>query len=112
MGHYTLDGHTPVLASDYGPFPTDKERRVAETCFTAGGIPFRVSTVFLAIDHNFSGIGPPVLFETMTFADMPDVPADVKSELDELQYRYCTWEAAEQGHTAMLARVCEFMEAR
>jgi hypothetical protein len=31
----------------------------------AGSI--RISTVFLGLDHNFSGVGPPVLWETMVF---------------------------------------------
>jgi hypothetical protein len=26
-----------------------------------------VSTVFLSLDHNHSGVGPPILFETMVF---------------------------------------------
>lgn len=26
-----------------------------------------VSTVFLGLDHNFSGVGPPLLFKTMVF---------------------------------------------
>ena len=28
-----------------------------------------VSTVYLGLDHNYSGIGPPVLWETMVFFD-------------------------------------------
>jgi hypothetical protein len=30
---------------------------------------YLVSTVFLGIDHNWSGKGPPILFETMVFDD-------------------------------------------
>lgn len=40
------------------------ERRVA-LAELPGGV--RVSTVFLGIDHNFSGGGPPLLYETMVF---------------------------------------------
>lgn len=32
-----------------------------------------VSTVFLGLDHNFSGNGPPMLFETMAFDDVREV---------------------------------------
>jgi hypothetical protein len=53
-----------------------------------------VSTVFLGIDHQFFGNGPPLLFETMLFT--PD---------GEEMVRYSTWEQAERGHAAMLARV-------
>ncbi len=41
----------------------------------------RVSTVFIGLDHRFSGEGPPVLFETMIFG----------GKLDEFQNRCCTW---------------------
>ncbi len=30
---------------------------------------YMVSTVFLGLDHNWSGKGPPILFETMVFDD-------------------------------------------
>lgn len=55
----------------------------------------RVSTVFLAHDHNFFGGGPPVLFETMVF----------EGPLDMEQWRYCTWEEAEEGHKAVVQLV-------
>lgn len=54
-----------------------------------------VSTVFLGLDHNFGGKGPPVLFETMVFG----------GPLDEEQERYCTREEALAGHAAMVERV-------
>jgi hypothetical protein len=57
-----------------------------------------VSTVFLGLDHNYSG-GPPLLWETMTFA------VDETSELHNLQDRYTTRESALAGHKAMVARV-------
>lgn len=46
-----------------------------------------VSTVFLGIDHNFFGKGPPILFETMIF------------DLDEeYQTRCSTWDEAVVMH--------------
>ena len=51
-----------------------------------------VSTVFLGLDHNFSGKGPPILFETMVF---------VAGEGHD-QRRYATWEEAERGHDEMV----------
>jgi hypothetical protein len=43
-------------------------RRVAESIIDR----VRVSTVFLSFDHNFSGQGPPVLWETMIFGGPHD----------------------------------------
>jgi hypothetical protein len=63
---------------------------------------YRVSTVFLALDHCW-GSGDPVLFETMVFFD--------DGELGVME-RYCTWAEAAAGHErirAMLAR--ESMDA-
>lgn len=56
-----------------------------------------VSTVFLAIDHNY-GSGDPVLFETMVFYD---------DGMLGVMERYCTWAEAAAGHErirSMLAR--------
>lgn len=49
---------------------------------------WRVSTVFIGIDHNFSGHGPPLLFETIVFDDRED----------EGQERYSTKDDALIGH--------------
>lgn len=54
----------------------------------------RVSTVFLAIDHNW-GSGPPVLWETMVFG----------GPLDQEQIRYRSHDAAVVGHKVMVKRV-------
>jgi hypothetical protein len=54
-----------------------------------------VSTVFLGLDHNHGGKGPPIVFETMAFIDHESVDID----------RYATWEEAEQGHKNMVAKV-------
>ena len=65
-------------------------RRVAFTEVAPG---VEVSTVFLGIDHNHSGKGPPVLFETMTFDDYGGGD----------QWRYSTWNDAVQGHNNAVA---------
>lgn len=54
-----------------------------------------VSTVFLGIDHDFSGQGPPVLWETMIFG----------GRYNESQGRYCSHADALKGHAAALAAV-------
>jgi hypothetical protein len=53
-----------------------------------------VSTVFLGIDHRFTGEGPPLVFETMTFG-APRWDLDV-------QLRWATWAEAEAGHAAVV----------
>lgn len=90
-GMYRLDGHEPVQCADLSEwaqwFDTSK-RIVAQDDLSDGT---RVSTVFLGIDHNFSG-GPPLLFETMIFGGAND----------GYQVRYSTWAEAEDGHRRAL----------
>jgi len=47
-----------------------------------------VSTVFLGLDHNLFGVGPPILWETMILG----------GPLDGYQRRYSTRAAALEGH--------------
>ena len=68
----------------------DEMRRVA---FDDIG-PFSISTVFLFMNHNFTGNGKPVLFETMVFQN----GSEVYEEDFELMDRYCTWDEATKGH--------------
>lgn len=74
------------------------DTRVAHTDL---GNEIEVSTVFLGIDHNFSGLGKPVLFETMVF----------NGPLDQEMNRYCTEAAAREGHKRMVQRVREQVSA-
>ena len=57
-----------------------------------------VSTIFLPIDHGW-GVGPPVVFETMTF-DHGGHP-----QWDEKQWRYTSQDAAEAGHAAVVSAI-------
>jgi hypothetical protein len=54
-----------------------------------------VSTVFLNLDHNHSGEGPPILFETMIFG----------GKYDQYQWRYCTWDEAKKGHDSVVKQI-------
>ena len=58
-----------------------------------------VSTIFLGIDHNFFGKGPPLLFETMVFN------LDSGSSGEE-QRRWATLKEAKLGHLA----ICRMLE--
>ncbi len=93
MNQYILVEKQPVYEPDltrWGNWMRDNDRHVA---LDEIGI-FRVSTVFLGLDHSFMG-GPPLLFETMVFG------GPLNMEMD----RYHTWREAEAGHKAMVERV-------
>ena len=70
-----------------------EERRVAFTELQNG---FRVSTVFVGLDHGLAAHGPPLVFETIVF--------HADSMLDEDCKRYSTWKDAEAGHAAMVEK--------
>jgi len=96
--NYILKGKTPVECEDileWGQWIETANRRVA---FTVVGT-FRVSTVFLGLDHNFHDNGPPQLFESMAFSS--------GGWTDEIMDRYSTWEEAERGHADMVESVRE-----
>ena len=85
--NYILDGKTPVHEPDiikWGAWMETANRSVDVDVVLDN---IAVSTVFLGIDHNMIGAGP-ILFETMVFYN-----GDGRD-----QYRYSTWEEAEEGH--------------
>jgi hypothetical protein len=87
-GLYILIGHDPVRVDDWsewGRWFETADRRVARE--RVGQI--EVSTVFLGLDHDHSGNGPPQLFETMLF--------DLDGQQD-YQTRCSTWEEAIAMH--------------
>ena len=84
--YYILKGKEFFKCKDieeYIKLKGDSIKRVAETISDE----IRVSTVFLGLDHSYDGKGP-VLFETMIFG----------GEHDQDQWRYKTWDEAEEGH--------------
>ena len=100
------DDYNSVLLTDAFPesvrqwseWNLDRERsRVAEDNIEG----FRVSTVFLGLDHNYCSKGPPLLFETMVF--------DCRDDRDSLSESYCdrysTWDQAVEGHKKAIAWV-------
>ena len=72
MTKYILnDLGEPVVENDlhkWGEWFQKSNRSVCRTAFNEG----YVSTVFLGLDHNYSGIGGPVLWETMVFGGAMD----------------------------------------
>lgn len=97
--HYLLAGQTPVPCSmrDWAAGLALQDRRVRLTHVG----PFEVSTVFLGLDHNHGGVGPAILFETMTFLrrDMPSANRDLgdNEDMQAMDGRYATWDEAEAG---------------
>lgn len=92
---YILDGKTPRPEPDLIKWAKWFEANVGNRHVAKTSIgDLQVSTVFLAIDHQFDQ-GPPILFETMVFGGD-----------DDMQTRYHTWEEAERGHEAIVAKLC------
>jgi len=68
----------------------------------AGG--FFVSTVFLALDHNFAG-GPPILWETMIF---PETKTQLDVPYAHFQNRYSSREEAIEGHRRIVQMLTSY----
>jgi hypothetical protein len=102
-----------ALDDDRRPFPIEDvvawgtwfetaDRHVARDVDERTG--WRVSTVFLGIDHGYGVSGPPLLFETMIFKpDHPQQPRVFVAHWDTQFRRYATWAEAEAGHRAIVA---------
>jgi hypothetical protein len=76
-------------------FESLPNRRIAYSDSSRG---WRVSTVFLGLDHSF-GLGEPLLFKTMVF--------DSGTKLDNDPFRYSTIEEAEKGHKEVVKKLKE-----
>lgn len=103
--NYILIDKKPVLELDIIKWATwfEKSKRIVkQNGLKILGQEIHASTVFLGIDHNFSGAGEPLLFETMIF----------DKDGDELyQERYSTWEEAEAGHEKAIKHIGETIMA-
>jgi hypothetical protein len=108
---YVLDGHTPraVIALEWEEAMLARSRAVQQrgededpwrVAFT-DLVRCTVSTVFLGVNHNMTGEGDPVLFETMVFGNDDMGGGDMR--------RYRTWEEAEAGHAEMVAHTRQTM---
>ena len=107
--YYTLDDDkNPVpmeppydyTSEAFAQIWNDKWRRVASDTIEG----WYVSTVFLTIDHNHSGKGPPILWETMIF----DHRGGNEDWTDEFTWRYTTYADAQRGH----ALTCDLVRQR
>lgn len=96
--YYDYDGN-PTDHDTWSRLWDDTEaRRLALD--TVGG--YRVSTVWLGVDHSFGHHEQPVLWETMVFSKGPD-PYD----LNEFMCRYDSRDEALAGHVEVVEMVRE-----
>ena len=67
LGHWILDGidPIPVELDTWATWFQAADNWIAKDWLEH----FSVSTVFLGLDHNFHDHGPPLIFETMVFAN-------------------------------------------
>ena len=93
--YYKLVDKKPVKCLP-GELPDFLNRKMFRDSFTIYGEDVSVSTVFLYMDHSFTG-GTPLLFETMIFGGLHDGH----------QERYTNWECAERGHEEACKMVLE-----
>jgi len=87
--YYDWDGQL-ITRNDWAEM-YGRERHIGDTHVNN----IRVSTVWLGLNHNWSGQGPPLIFETVVF------DAD-GNDLD--QQRYPTLVAARAGHDQFVAK--------
>jgi hypothetical protein len=92
--YYVLEGHIPVPCDlMVWAVKLQETRKIARDLLK----DILVSTIFLGLDHNFIGEGPPVLFETMAFDE-----GKCNGQSILYENRYCTWSEAEAGHKGVI----------
>ena len=103
---YILDGTQPIQVSyeDLGRWRTMTDPHVGNTWVISRttGAGVQVSTVFLGIDHNWTGQGRPILFETMVFGG--------GEVWEDVQQRYRTWQEAQEGHAIICQLVRRWLD--
>jgi hypothetical protein len=109
--YFILDHHTPVATDDiavWAEWFAQTDRTVAHTVLTED---VEVSTVFLSLNHNVWGEGPPLLFQSMAFRVEP-CSFGGRRPLEETGFsaRYSTWDEAVAGHDALCAAVRTWLQ--
>jgi hypothetical protein len=94
-GYYILEGKTPKPVDNVAEWAVWFESADRVVNKTQIGDTW-VSTIFLGLDHSF-GAGKPLLFETMIF----------EGERDGDQWRWHTWDEAENGHDKIVKELLD-----
>lgn len=118
MKLYVLKDKLAVPCEDFIEFAEwfeTTDRRVRETIIEG----VRVSTVFLGMNHNFTGEGYPLLFETMVFEEddySGSLTFDVALKEGESGsvlgwcIRTSSWGEAEDAHQRVVEKVTESLK--
>jgi len=116
---YILMGKTPIVCNDlmkWAKWMEIKKRIVKQEKVGR----YRVSTIFLGLDHSFMDGAEPLLFETMIFLSTPPTKEKKgekfedyykrmkgRNKFEDNQWRYHTWSEALAGHWMAVAKVKE-----
>lgn len=108
-GNFDRDGRRIGLGTQCLLFEDDNYRRIRLTHLSNG---YYISTVWLGINHNFFGDGPPIIFETMVFRPKTvkrRVGGAIKRFIDKFGVdldmdRYATEGEAIEGHERIVAK--------
>ena len=92
-------GNRPLTMDQYARLLENRDYKRVASQFVG---TYWISTVWLGLDHSFYG-GPPLIFETMVFANTPD---DLSELGDDVWCdRYTTEHQAVLGHYAAVVEV-------
>jgi hypothetical protein len=101
LTHWILVGQTPLEVASAKEWADWFEKHSMERILAQQNVPGGwLSTVFLGIDHNWTGHGLPVLFETMLFPSSHDLR-------EEGQWRWRSYLEAERGHEAIVQAIMQ-----
>jgi hypothetical protein len=93
--YYAVNGRPMALMEWVRVF--GKYRHIGEDFVRVRGHTYRVSTVWLGLDHNWNPSGPPLIFETMVFEN--------GIIHNGMMARYSTLTEAQRGHVTMVRTV-------
>lgn len=113
MHHYILDEKgNPVVADldTWCKWIKKAERHVADENIG----PYRISTVFLGLDHNYTNHGPPILWESMVFKKQTPGKKWTRKDFGDLEMDRCSGsrEQAEAMHGGMVELVKKKYKAK
>lgn len=104
--HYDRKGQ-PIDFMEWARLTEDGGLEYKRVARTHVGSDMFVSTVWLGLDHNFSFVGPPLIFETMVFRRVANPTRDAFGRLHEWdgdeQERWSTEAEALVGHERIVA---------